>query len=359
MSDFTQTISLYKKPYMPFSGYKKGGRKMKKLLTILIVVALFAVTFVGCAPKAETPEQPSGQAEPQQGTEAAPEETFDISSLRLTFVTPYGAHPYWMKAEDGVLAAAKDLGVDVDMTGPTELNLDEQLRAIETAIASRVDGILTNGYVPEAFNPIFERAHEAGIPVVLIDADSPESTRICYIGTSNYEAGFTAGKAMIELTGGSAKIGILTGPLDSVNLNERIDGFKDAIKDQPNMEILATEVTDADLLKATEKAQTMLQAYPEMNAIFGVSGNDIVGAGTIVEEKGLVGQITLIGFDDLDQTLDFIRKGVVTATTVQRPYEMGYRGIEMLVEINKGNMPKEEIIDTGVVIVTAENVDSY
>lgn len=330
---------------------------MKKLLYVMLVVIMITALFAGCGNQQAQPSPSQGeQTETQPGDTG---EQIDLSKLRLTLVTPFGAHPYWMQAEQGMLAANKDLGVNCELAGPAELNLDEQIKAIETAVASRVDGIITNGYVPEALTPAIDKAVEAGIPVVLIDADAPDSKRTCYIGTSNYDAGVEAGKAMIKSTGGKAKIGILTGPLDSANLNDRIDGFKAAIKDNPDMVILTTEVTDADLLKGTEKAQTMLQAYPDMTAIFGVSGNDIIGAGTIVEEKGLAGKLTLIGFDDLDQTLDYIRKGIVTGTTVQKPYTMGYEGVKTLVGIIQGKNPEQEVIDTGVTIVTKENVDSY
>lgn len=280
--------------------------------------------------------------------------------LRIAFVSPFIGHPYWVDVADGVNAAAEEFGATVTETGPIgEVNIDKQISAIETAIASKVDGILTMALNPEAFTPVINRAEEAGIPVALIDTDAPVSNRTVYAGTSNKAAGFEAGKALAEATGGKADIGIVTGAIDADNLNLRIDGFKEAIAGYPEMKIIDIQPGNSDLLQATEKAQSMLQAHPEINAFFGVSAECAIAQGKIVEEKGLKGKVTIVGFDGLDETLDYIRSGTVYATTVQKPYMMGYLGIKLLTEISKGEMPENEIIDTGVTIVTKENVDNF
>ena len=179
------------------------------------------------------------------------------------------------------------------------------------------------------------------------------------VGTSNYDAGYEAGKAMIEATGGKAKIGIIRGTIGQETDNDRIKGFEDAIKDEPDMEILTTEACNSDMLTGTQKAQDMLKAYPEMTAIFGSEGTGAVAAGKVLEEQGLSGTITVIGWDDTDECLDFIRTGVVKGTIVQKPDFMGRKAVELLTRINNGEELTETVIDSGVTFVTAENVDTY
>ncbi len=322
---------------------------MKKLLALVLSLVLM-FTLVACAstPEAETPTEA-----PEENTEAPAE------SLTFAFVSPLTTHPYWVTVEEEALRSAEELGVELILSGPAEVNVDEQIKAIETAIASKVDGILTMALDPTAFGPVIDKAVDAGIPVVLIDTDAPESKRSYYAGTSNFAAGQEAGMAMIEATGGEAMIGIITGEINQASLNQRIDGFKDAIKDQPGMEVLAIEPSNSDLLQATQKAQTLLQTYPEMDAMFGVSATDVQGAAKVVIERGMEGEVSLVGFDDMDDTLKYIREDVVYATVVQRNGEMGYRGIQLLQETIDGTGPAEDIIDTGVIVVTKENVDSY
>ncbi len=313
---------------------------MKKLVALLLAT-IMVFGMVACSAKSDEPETKARE------------------DLNFTLVSPLVGHPYWVSVEDGMKAANEEYGVNTQYVGPTEINIDEQIKAMETAMATGSDGIITMALDPAAFEPVIARATEAGIPVVLIDTDAPDSTRDYYAGTSNYQAGYEAGLAMIEATGGEANIGIITGAINAANLNERIDGFMDAIADESGMTVLATEPSDTDLLKATEKAQSMLQTYPEMDAMFGVSATDVQGAAKVVVERGLAGEVALVGFDDLDDTLQYIRDGVVYATAVQRPFEMGRLGVELLVQIVEGNAPAEKIVDTGITIVTADNVDSY
>ena len=237
--------------------------------------------------------------------------------------------------------------------------MDAMVKYIDTAIASKVDGIITMALSPAAIGPAIDRAVDAGIPVVLVDTDAPESKRAAYVGTSNYDAGYEAGKAMIEATGGKAKIGIIRGTIGQETDNDRIKGFEDAIKDEPDMEILTTEACNSDMLTGTQKAQDMLKAYPEMTAIFGSEGTGAVAAGKVLEEQGLSGTITVIGWDDTDECLDFIRTGVVKGTIVQKPDFMGRKAVELLTRIKNGEELTETVIDSGVTFVTAENVDTY
>jgi ribose transport system substrate-binding protein len=280
--------------------------------------------------------------------------------LRIAFVSPFIGHPYWVTVSDGVKKASDEIKANTSETGPIgEVNIDTQIQAIETAIASKVDGILTMALNPTAFTPVINKAVAAGIPVVLIDTDAPLSKRNVYAGTSNRDAGFAVGQALVKATGGKARIGIITGAIDADNLNQRIDGFKDAIKAQAGMKIVDLQAGNSDLLLATEKAQAMLQAHPEITAMYGTSAECAAAIGKIVQEKALVGKVTIFGFDDLDQTLDFIRKGVVFGTAVQKNYMMGYMGIKLIADIKAGKAPAKQVIDTGVTIVTKANVETY
>jgi len=327
---------------------------MRKFLASMATAVLMVSLLGGCGggKEAATPT-------PKTETEVATEAPATKQPYRFTLVSPLIGHPYWVTVEDGMKAGNEQYGVDTQYVGPAEINIDEQIKAIETAIASKVDGIITMALDPQAFTPVINKAIDAGIPVVLIDTDAPDSKRDYYAGTSNFAAGQEAGKAMIEATGGKANIGIITGSINASNLNERIDGFKDAIKDSPDMKILAIEPSDTDLLKATEKAQSLLQTYPELNAFFGVSATDVQGAAKVVVEQNKVGKVKLVGFDDMDDTIKYIKEDVIYATTVQKPFEMGRLGVELLVQIKEGKAPENKIVDTGVTMVTKENVDSY
>lgn len=341
----------------------------KKATVILLSVCMSAVLLCGCGNDRQNPAEALQEEEADTVQETAeevgkepeenPEKDSGEGSYNFTFVSPLVSHEYWIAVENGIQAGAQEQGVDVNVLGDTKVDVDIMVKYIDMAIASQVDGIVTMALSPAAIGPAIDRATAAGIPVVLVDTDAPESTRVAYVGTSNYDAGFEAGTAMIEATGGNAKIGIIRGTVGQETDNDRIKGFEDAIANEAGMKILTVEACNSDMLTGTQKAQDMLKAYPEMNAIFGSEGTGAVAAGKVLEEQGLSGTITVIGFDDTAECLDYIRSGVVWGTIVQKPDFMGRKAIELLVKANQGEEIKETVINSGVTLVTKDNVETY
>lgn len=303
---------------------------MKKLVTLVLVLILIA------------------------GTVCFAEEQV----RRYTFVCPLVGNEYFSLFMDGAKKADEEFGCDTQMTGSATVDVEEIMDALDAAIAANVDGILFPVHIPDTQNAGLIAAKEAGIPVVAVDADDAGSQRLAFAGTDPYQAGYKAGEAMIEGTGGTAKIAVLaTDVVLTGKLAYELEGFKDAIADN-DMEIVTIEATTGDLLKATEKTQALVLAYPEVNGIYCMTTYDIQGAAKIIEENGLEG-ITIVGYDDGEETLKYIRSGAAYATVVQDPFMMGYLGVSLLERINNGETLEQTEYDTGTIIVTKDNVDTY
>jgi len=212
---------------------------------------------------------------------------------------------------------------------------------------------------------------ERNIPVLTIDTDSPNSNRICYIGTDNYTAGKVAGEKMAEILGGKGKVAIATGSLTAMNSLERMKGFRDAIKEYPEIEIIKPILCDnEETSKAVELAETAILNNPDLDAFFGVYVFNGPSAAKAVESAGKEGEIHIVSFDVTDEHLNLINEGLIDATIAQKQYMMGYEGVKIIHEINKNglestldSLPKNEdgdyIIDTGVEVVTKENLEDY
>ena len=282
----------------------------------------------------------------------------ETGTRRYTFICPLVGNEYFALTMEGIKEADAEYGCDTQMTGSPTADQEEIMDALYAAIAANVDGILFPVHFPEVQIPGLLAAKEAGIPVVSIDADDPGSERLAFAGTDPYQAGYQAGLAMVEGTGGVAKIAVLTSAVGAGGkLDREVEGFEDAIADY-DMEIVTYEETTGDLLKATEKTQALVLAYPEVNGIYCLTTYDIQGAAKIIQENGLEG-ITIVGYDDGEETLNYIRSGAAYATIVQDPKMMGYLGVQLLERINNGEELEQTEYDTGTIVVTAENVDSY
>lgn len=333
---------------------------MKKLSFLLVFVLAAALTGCGASGgSSSSAVAPKSTAESGNANTSASETppTTD-KAYKLSFICPNVGLAYWSDVREGIEKGDAEFGVTTDFVGPPKIDTQQQIQMMEAAIANKSDGIIVASLDGNAFIPVINRAVEEGIPVVCLDADSPNSNRSSFIGTENFVAGEELGKALIEATGGTAKVGIITGALDSENVNQRVDGVKKAFESAPGMEIVAIESANTDLGQATQKAQAMLQAHPDITAMLGTTSNDMIGAAQAVKDQGLEGKVTLINFDDLDQTLDMIRNGVIYGTIAQRPSNGGYLSVQYMVDLLNGKEIPDRV-DTGCVLVTKENVDTY
>ncbi|GAB6100395.1 sugar-binding protein [Halanaerocella petrolearia] len=265
-------------------------------------------------------------------------------------------HPYFKASADGANKAGKELGVDVRFVGPQKADAARQVSTIENLIVQGVDGIAVSPVDATAIKSVIERAMDRDIPVITFDADAPESKRISYIGTGNKKAGGKAGAAMVKKLNGKGKVAIMTGQLGAQNLQSRIAGFKEALKGT-DVEVVKVEANQDDMSLALSQAEALLQAY-DLDGIFACSATGAPAAAQAVKTKGLTDEVTIIGFDDMPQTLDYIREGTVYATIAQRPDLMGYQSVKQLLKLSKGKeVPKYK--DTGVEVVTKDNINSY
>ena len=277
-----------------------------------------------------------------------------------TFVmVPKAVHPYYEPCYEGFKAAAEKYGVDVEFEAPQQQQLGMQVKVIEDLIARGVDGIALSALDDVGLVTVVDEAMESGVKVLTFDAEAPSTKALSYIGTDNGAAGYEGGKQMIELMGGSGQVALLQATLGAVNLNVRAREFKRAIEElAPDIEVVAIEEFEGDYGKAVNKVEALLETYPDLKALFGISAYGAPAAATVIKEQEKVGEIIVAGFDDLKDTLDGIRDGSVAFCLVQKTFKMGWLSIEKLLDAaEEKEIPKN--IDTGILIVEKNNVDTY
>jgi ribose transport system substrate-binding protein len=268
--------------------------------------------------------------------------------------------PYWSACEEGMKEACKELGVEGYFVGPETTDVEKQIKIIEDFVSKKVDGIAISPNDPTAIAPVIDKILSQGIPVLTFDSDAPKSKRLCYIGTDNYKAGYAAGEEMIKVLGGKGKIAIMTGSLGAFNLNERIRGFRDAIKKAPGIKEETLQANNDDEELCFSQAENVLQANPDLAGFFGVSGTGGPGSARAVKAAGKTGKVKIVCFDTVPMTIQFIKEGVIQATIAQKPKQMGYLAVKTLYDLAKsGKLEKLPDVDTGITVVTKENVREF
>ncbi len=151
---------------------------------------------------------------------------------RYVFVAANIDLPYWQEAQAGFLDAAKQLGVRAEMIGPVKYDPASEAGMFQDLVEKNPAGICLSAARPEMFKARIDKAISAGIPVICVDADVPDSRRVLYIGTDNLKAGRESLKRMAALVPGKGNIVVITIP-GQRNIDDRLAGVVDALKNFP------------------------------------------------------------------------------------------------------------------------------
>lgn len=285
----------------------------------------------------------------------------ELKDIKIA-VIPKVAVPFFDDCNNGAKAAADKLGVQYQWVVPQNTQGATQVRILEDLIAKKVDGIAISVNEPKSVEAAIKKAIASGIKVVTFDSDSAKSGRSMYIGTINSAAGETMGESMAKAIGGEGEVAILTGQLGAANLNERIAGIKKSLSKYPKIKVVATEGTEDDLAKAVSTTESIFRGHPALKGIFGVSqvGGPAVSKVMATKEFGSKkNAVKVFAFDDLPDTVKGVKEGYIQGIMVQRPVTMGRLSVEHLVAQITGKETVHKNVDTGVNVVTSENLGSY
>jgi ribose transport system substrate-binding protein len=268
-------------------------------------------------------------------------------------------NPYWDACRKGMETRARELGVQAEFLGPDTADAAKQVAIFESVVVRKPAGIAISPNDPNTVAESIARARAAGIPVITWDADAPDSQRIAYVGTDNVAAGRTAGEALVKTIGGKGKVALLTGSLTALNANQRIEGFRDALKAHPEMSIVAIEATEDSIATGISKAEALLQAHPDLAAIFGVTGSGVPGAAGAVKQAGKCDKVQVVGFDVVPQGIELMKEGCADVLVSQRPYGMTVQALDLLRALKSGKPAPSTFVDTGVDVVLPAGLEAF
>src|SRR5262249_3928682 len=247
---------------------------------------------------------------------------------------------------------------------------EEELKAFQQAIAQKPSGILLSASNPDLFKAPISSAIQQGIPVVCVDADVPASSRILFIGTDNFRAGQESGRRMADLLAGKGNIVIISIP-DQYNLNERVRGVNEALRKYPGIKVAKTIDDKGDSRNAYDAISALLQGKDKPDGIIGLEASGGEGAADALHRVDLDGKIPIVAFDKDPETLDWIQRGAITATVVQKLYVMAYYGLKLLDDLHHNAVqifrvwrrapvsPMPAWVDIGTAIVDKNNLAAF
>lgn len=277
---------------------------------------------------------------------------------------------YWQTAAAGLAAAARQMGVQSEMTGPDTYDSNAERDAFRAAVAKKPAGILISVADPAVLAPEIDSAISQGIPVVTMDSDAPSSKRLLFIGTNNETAGDMGARAAVKALGGKGKVVVYTMP-GQPNLEERLRGYKDVFADN-HVDIAQTVDVKGDPRIAFDTTNDIIvQNKLKPDGFVCLEAEACKEVADVLDRNKVSGKV-IVAMDTNKGTLDWIDKGVINATIAQKPWTMAFYGVKVLDDLHHykpqslnlnwaedTKAPIPSYIDTGATLITKSNLSAF
>jgi ribose transport system substrate-binding protein len=278
--------------------------------------------------------------------------------------------PYWQTANQGIVHAVNEMKVKSELQGPDGHDPQGEHDAFVRAVAQKPAGILVQVADAGLLTPEINKAVDSGIPVLTIDSDAPDSKRLYFVGTDNFNAGMIGGKMAAKLMNNKGTAVVFT-IASQLNLKDRLAGYEAAFADHTDVHISQVVDMNGNSDIAFDNAKRLLEGKNKPEAFICLEALSCPAVADVVNRANMAGKMTIIAMDTDPGTIDWIKKGVITATIAQKPWTMGYVGTKMLGDLHlhplkplNGNYtqslfsPVPTFVDTGTIVVNKSNVDS-
>lgn len=252
------------------------------------------------------------------------------SAERIGLVISTQNNPFFVTLKEGAEAKAKELGHDLIVLDSQD-NPAKELGNVEDLLVKGVDVLLINPTDSDAVVSSVKAANRSKIPVVTLDRAANGGDVVSHVASDNVLGGEMAGNFIVEKLGGKGKVVELEGIPGTTAARDRGTGFNKAAVGK--LEVVAKQAADFDRTKGLNVMENILQAQPEIQAVFAHNDEMALGALKAIEASGR--DIFVVGFDATDDAVTAVKEGKLAATVAQKPAEIGAIGVEVADKIVK------------------------
>lgn len=305
---------------------------MKRFFVIVLFAAAFSLFLGGCQ-----------KGEPDQTT--LTDESAKSAGLTIGVSLLTRTHPFYQDLEAGLHQAAEEYGFELLVTAG-EFDIAKQKDQLQDFIVRKVNAIIVSPCDSKSIGTAIKAANGAGIPVFTADiaclAEGVEV--ISHIASDNIAGGRLAAQAVVAVLNGVGQVAIIDHP-EVESVIQRVKGFEEELARSPEIDIVAKLTGRGVKDQAFRTAEDMLQAHPELDAIFGINDDSALGALAAVEKAGKTDLVKIIGFDAVPEAREAIKAGKIYADVIQMPTEIGRKTIEAVqAYISGGDVPPAILI---------------
>lgn len=288
--------------------------------------------------------------------------------------------PYFTSCSKGAAEAAKELGVELIYDGPTDGSPEKAASMIERWTLQGVDAIAVSPNDPDVLAPAMRRAREKGVKVLTWDADGMLDSRDFFVNQATaQDIGWVLVDTMIHDLGGpevEGEVAIITATLTAANQNEWIVHMKERLHEYPNLKLVDIRPSNEDQATAFQAAKDLLNAYPDLRGIWGISSVSFPAAAEAVKQAGKVGQVLVSGLSTPNDMKAYVLDGTVRSVILWNTIDLGYLTVhaansmingelnEASVALAAGRLGNKRIVGDNILlgkilIFTRENIEEF
>ena len=313
--------------------------KLRKTLAVVASATLLCTSLTAC-------NRDSG------GTDAAG----DSANKSITFALSTQANSFMVKMREGAQKKADELGLTINFQDASD-DSATQANQLANAAATGAGAVIVNPTDSDAMAPAVKQLVDEKIPVVAVDRAVNNANVASYIASDNETGGKQAAKVLSDAINGEGEILVLQGKTGSSASRERGQGFDEGLKDSPNIKVVAKQTAEFERVKGLDVTTNLLQAHPNVKAIF--AENDEMALGAIEALGDKAGKdVIVVGFDGVEDALKAIKEGTMYASIAQQPADMAAQAVVEASKLLKGEAATKEM-QVDVVTVTKDNVDKF
>lgn len=324
----------------------------KKVLSVVLSVAMVATVVMGCSTKKEEPKKETAK------TEATEKKVLKGGGSNIIYViTPSHSNPFFGTEANAATEKAEELGYEVKTLSHDD-DATKQMEHFEAAIADKAAAIICDNAGADATVEAVKKAADAGIPTFLIDREiNQEGIAISQIVANNYQGAKAVAELWVEAMGESGKYVELLGKESDTNAGVRSSAFHEVIDQYDGLKMVAQQSANWEQTEAFDKMGTILQSNPDIKGV--ICGNDTMamGAQAAIEAAGLT-DVKIIGVDGSNDVRDKIKEGKILATALQQCAEIARMAVIQADDyLKKGTTGLEEKQLVDCVAITKDNAD--
>jgi ribose transport system substrate-binding protein len=281
---------------------------------------------------------------------------------RAIVLLPESHDPFYRQVAESLEKNARQQGLALEFRSlPIAQDRESALRTLDLAITARPGGLIIPGSTRPEYVRLIDLAVANKIPVITVATDAPASKRQTFVGTNGFSLGLKAGQFIEQNSPDNARIGVILSQPDpaasDANNQSIISGLAQALKRGGQRRILETRNYQTEVLSSEEITADLIDNHPEVTVLFLTSSKDAIAAAQHLVDRNRVGQVLIIGVDDPPELIDYLKKGIIAATILRNPENIGRLSIESLVELKTSNN-SSGFRDPGIKLVTRASLEA-